>query len=253
MSRILFQASCAIGFALAATAWIVPNGYCQDGDKRGKPGGTPGAKGGQPVRAPGVRFQAAANVLSEIASASDKGIPGELLEKAECVGVVPAIKRGSFVVGGKYGNGYVVCRTGGNLWSGPSAIRIQGGSFGVQIGGSETDLVFLVMTRQGKERLAQTKFTLGGDATAVAGPIGRAASADTDAWKHAELLTWSRSRGLFAGVTLEGATLRPDADENQKLYGHEISQKAILDGTVPPPKEALPLEQAVAAAVGRRR
>jgi lipid-binding SYLF domain-containing protein len=242
MSRILSKASCAIGFVMAATGLIISNGYCQDGDKRGKPGGTPG-----------VRFQDAANVFSEIASASDKGIPGDLLEKAECVGVVPAIKRGAFVVGGKYANGYVVCRTGGNHWSGPAAIRIEGGSFGVQIGGSEADLVFLVMTRQGKERLAQTKFTLGGDASAMAGPVGRTASANTDAWMHSELLSWSRSRGAFAGVTLEGATLRPDADENQKIYGHEISQKAILDGTVAPPAEALPLEQAVASAVGRRR
>jgi SH3 domain-containing YSC84-like protein 1 len=242
MLRKLLTAGCALGFVLAATDWIIPIGYCQDGDKRGKPGGTPG-----------VRLQDSANVLSEILSASDKGIPDDLLQKAACVGIVPAMKRGGFIVGAHYEKGYVVCRVEGNHWSGPSAIRIEGGSFGFQVGGSEVDLVFLVMSRRGKERLAQTKLTLGGDASAMAGPVGRAASANTDAWMHAELLSWSRSRGAFAGVALDGATLRPDADENQRLYGHEISQRAILDGTVPPPPEALPLEQAIAAALGRRR
>ena len=185
------------------------------------------------------RISESASVLSEIMHAGDNGIPDELLEKAQCVGIVPNLKRAGFIVGAKYGKGVVVCReSAGRGWSAPSMIRIEGGSIGLQIGAGETDVVFIVMNQRGMDKLMKDKFTIGADASAMAGPVGRSAEAKTDAMMHAEILSYSRSRGAFAGVSLEGATLRPDNDDNHALYGQSVSHDAILSGQVPPPESA---------------
>ena len=186
------------------------------------------------------RIRESATVLSEIMGAKDKGIPEDLLEKAQCVGVIPNLKRAGFIVGAKYGKGVVVCRTD-NGWSAPSTVRVEGGSVGFQIGAGETDLVFIVMNQRGMDRLTQDKFTIGGDASVMAGPVGRTGEANTDAMMRAEILAYSRSRGVFAGVSLEGATLRPDHEDNRELYGRETTQQEILKGAVKPPTSAEPL------------
>lgn len=183
------------------------------------------------------RIDESATVLNEIMAAPDKSIPAEIFERATCVGVIPGMKRAGFIVGGKYGKGVLTCRTGRG-WSGPSTVRIEGGSFGAQIGGGETDVVMVVMNRSGADRLMRSEFTFGGDAAAMAGPVGRAASADTDAYMRAEILTYSRSRGLFAGITLNGATLRSDDSDNALIYGRNVTHEAILKGKVKPPAVA---------------
>jgi lipid-binding SYLF domain-containing protein len=186
---------------------------------------------------PDTRLHNATVALREIMGSPDKGIPEDLIEKAQCVIVVPDLLKGAFLVGGKYGRGYATCREGqGDHWSAPAAVRIEGGSFGFQLGGSSTDLVMLVMNQHGMSRLLGDKFTIGGEASAAAGPVGRRVSADTDIAMHAEILTWSRSRGVFAGISLDGSTLRPDGSENKKLYGREIPQRDILEGHVRPPR-----------------
>jgi lipid-binding SYLF domain-containing protein len=172
--------------------------------------------------------------------AKDNGIPEDLLGKAQCVGVIPNLKRAGFIVGAKYGKGLVTCRAGGS-WSAPEMVRIEGGSVGLQIGAGETDVVFIVMNERGMNRLMKDKFTVGGDASVMAGPVGRSAQAQTDAAMHAEILAYSRSRGVFAGIALDGATLRPDNDENRELYGHEVTAQEILHGRVTPPASAEPL------------
>ena len=169
----------------------------------------------------------------------DKGVPKDLLDKSQCIVIVPDLMKGAFIFGGKYGRGFASCRHG-NTWSAPAAVRIEGGSFGFQLGGSSTDLVMLVMNWRGMQRLLGDKFTIGGEAEAAAGPVGRATSAQTDLAMHAEILTWSRSRGLFGGISLEGATLRPDSSENRKLYGRDISNREILDTGVRTPPAARP-------------
>jgi len=184
------------------------------------------------------RLDAAANVLSEIMGAPDKGIPKELLEKAACVVIVPGVKKGAFIVGVKYGRGFIVCRKPRRGWSAPAGVKVEGGSVGFQIGGSETDVVLLVMNKGAVDKLLSSKFTIGADASAAAGPVGRAASAETDAQMHAQLLTYSRSRGLFAGISLEGATLRPDDDANKDLYGKASSNQDIVHGSMAPPPAA---------------
>ena len=157
------------------------------------------------------RLDASADTLMDMMRAADNGIPQDLLDKAHCVVVVPGMKKAGFIFGAKYGRGFAVCRrAGGSGWSAPAAMRSEGGSFGFQIGISDTDIVLLVMNDGGMKRLLSDKFTLGGEATVAAGPIGRDASAETDAMMHAEMLSYSRSHGLFAGISLEGATLRPD-------------------------------------------
>jgi len=179
------------------------------------------------------RVRESALVLNEIMSAGDKGIPEDLLQKAECVGIVPNLKRAGFVIGGQYGKGVLTCRTNGHKgWSAVSTVRIEGGSVGFQIGAGETDLVFIVMNESGMNRLTKDKFTFGADASVMAGPLGRAADARTDASLKAEILAWSRSRGVFAGISLEGATLRPDAEDNAKMYGHAVTQEELLHGHV---------------------
>jgi lipid-binding SYLF domain-containing protein len=182
------------------------------------------------------RVRESAGVLDEIMNAGDKGIPQDLLAKAQCVGVVPNLKRAGFIVGGQYGKGLLTCRTNerGSGWSAPSTIRVEGGSIGFQIGAGETDVVFIVMNQSGMRKLEEDKFTVGGDASVMAGPIGRSAQAATDAQMHAEILAYSRSRGVFAGVSLQGATLRPDNDDNEKIYGKRVTQHELLDGSVKP-------------------
>jgi SH3 domain-containing YSC84-like protein 1 len=184
------------------------------------------------------RLDASADVLTDMMHANDKGIPQDLLNRAQCVVVVPNMKKAGFIFGAKYGRGYAVCRKqGGAGWTAPAAMRIEGGSFGLQIGGSENDVVLLVNSDKGMKHLLDDKFTLGGDANVSAGPVGRDASAQTDAALHAEILSYSRSRGVFAGLTLEGATLRPDKDADRELYGRDVTNRDILMGggvTTPP-------------------
>jgi lipid-binding SYLF domain-containing protein len=186
---------------------------------------------------PEKHIRESAAVLSEIMGAKDRGIPEDLLQKAQCVGIIPNLKRAGFIVGAKYGKGIVTCRTGTG-WSAPEIVRIEGGSIGLQIGAGETDVVFLVMNERGMNRLMEDKFTLGGDASVMAGPVGRSAEAETDAMMHAEILAYSRSRGVFAGISLEGATLRPDKDDNRALYGANVTPQEILHGRVNPPAGA---------------
>ena len=185
------------------------------------------------------RLGDAATVFSEIMATPDKGIPQDLLAKAQCVIVVPGMKKGAFIVGAEYGRGFAECRkTGGVGWTAPAAVRMEGGSVGFQIGGSETDLILLVRNRKGMDRLMGDKFTLGADASVAAGPVGRTAAADTDAKMTAEILSWSRTHGVFAGVALNGATLRPDEDSNRDLYGRRLQNREILESNIAPPPEA---------------
>src|ERR1035438_4272175 len=175
------------------------------------------------------RLDDSASLLSEIMSTPDRSIPQGLLEKAHCIVLVPDLKKAAFGVGGKYGRGFALCRAaGGTGWGPPAAIRIEGGSFGLQIGVSSSDVVMLVMNERGMQKLSSSKFTIGADATAAAGPVGRNATAQTDAFMSAEILSWSRSKGLFVGVSLDGATLRNDLDENEALYGQRWTSKQIL-------------------------
>src|SRR5713226_8970465 len=189
---------------------------------------------------PDHRLRTATTVLHEILSAPDKGIPEDLLEKAQCVMIVPGLKKGAFIVRGEYGRGFALCRRDG-IWGGPAAIKFGGGSFGAQIGGESTDIVMLVMSRRGMEKLASDKFTLGGDVSAAAGPVGRTAAAATDIQLHAEILSYSRTRGAFAGVALDGTVVSEDGSEDRKLYGREVNNKAILEGAVRPPDGATQL------------
>jgi len=191
---------------------------------------------------PQERLQESAQVLSEIMHAPDKGIPRNLLDDAYCAVIVPGVKKGAFIVGGKYGRGFMVCR-GENRgkWGAPAAVRIEGGSIGWQIGGSDSDVVMLVMSPEGKRSLLQSKFTLGGNAEVAAGPVGRTTSANTDARMSAKILSWSRSHGVFAGLSLEGATLREDLDVNQELYGKRLSNREIANSNIKAPAAAQPL------------
>src|SRR5258707_2160054 len=186
---------------------------------------------------PDHRLRTATTVLDEILSAPDKGIPEDLLAKAQCVMIVPGLKKGAFIVGGEYGRGFALCRRDGQ-WEGPAAIRLGGGSFGAQIGGESTDVIMLVMNRRGMEKLATDKFTIGGDASAAAGPVGRTGAADTDILLHAEVLSYSRTRGVFARISLNGTVVSQDSSEDRKLYGHEVRNQAVLMGEVPAPAAA---------------
>jgi lipid-binding SYLF domain-containing protein len=178
---------------------------------------------------PAKRLDAAAVVFSEVMSAPDKGIPKEMLEHAHCIVIVPDLKTAAFIVGGKYGKGYLSCRNQvGTGWSAPGTVRIEGGSVGFQIGGSSTDLIMLVMNARGADKLLSSKFTLGAEGSVAAGPVGRTATAQTDAQMHADILSWSRSQGLFAGLALEGATLRQDLDDNASIYGKKLENRAIV-------------------------
>lgn len=185
------------------------------------------------------RLDDSATVFSEIMATSDKAIPGDLLEKAHCIVIVPGMKKGAFIVGGQYGKGFMSCRAAGKSgWSAPGGIIVEGGSFGFQIGGSETDVVMLVMNEKGADRLLSSKFTLGAEGEIAAGPVGRSATAQTDAKMTAEILSWSRSRGIFAGIALKGATLREDKETNEKLYKRAIGNREIITEGIAAPAAA---------------
>jgi lipid-binding SYLF domain-containing protein len=192
------------------------------------------------------RLDASADTLTDMMRASDRGIPHDLLDKAKCVVVIPGMKKVGFIFGAKYGSGFAVCRRAGGVgWTSPAAMRVEGGSVGFQIGASETDIVLLVMNDGGMRHLLSDKFTIGGEATAAAGPLGRDASAQTDAMMNAEMLSYSRSRGLFAGISLEGATLRPDEDSNRELYGHDVTNHEVLTGDFKTPAIAMKFEHSL--------
>jgi lipid-binding SYLF domain-containing protein len=192
------------------------------------------------------RLDASADTLIDMMRASDHGIPHDLLDKARCVVVVPGMKKAGFIFGAEEGRGFAVCRRGGGSgWSAPAAMRSEGGSFGFQIGASETDVVLLVMNDGGMKHLLADKFTLGGDASVAAGPIGRDASARTDVMMNAEMLSYSRSRGLFAGIALSGVSLRPDGETNRVLYGRDSTNREILTGDFKTPMAARKFERAL--------
>lgn len=185
------------------------------------------------------RVQAAANVLDEIQGAPDKGIPSEVLGSADCVAVVPSMLKGGFVVAARYGRGVASCRTEKG-WSAPAFFTVEGGSFGFQIGGQAVDLVMLIMNKQGMDNLLSSKFQLGADASVAAGPVGRQAAADTD-WKmRAQVLTYSRARGVFAGVSLDGAHIKQDKDSTRDFYGRMVPFKTSLTGEIDAPNTAHP-------------
>src|SRR3954467_14348673 len=188
------------------------------------------------------RLEESAVVFSEVMATPDKGIPQDMLANAHCIVIVPGLKTAAFVFGGKYGKGYLSCRNKDlSGWSAPATVRIEGGSVGFQIGGSHTDLIMLVMNERGADKLLSSKFTLGAEGSVAAGPVGRTATAQTDAQMHAEILSWSRSQGLFAGLALEGATLRQDQDDNVKLYGRKLENREIVTTSVRTPKAAMRL------------
>jgi lipid-binding SYLF domain-containing protein len=183
------------------------------------------------------RVQAAADVLNEIQGAPDKGIPQEVLGSAECVAVVPSMLKGGFIVGAKYGRGLASCRTEKG-WSAPAFFVLEGGSFGFQIGGQAVDLVMLIMNKEGMKHLLSSQFELGADASVAAGPVGRHAEGNTD-WKmRAEVLTYSRARGLFAGVSLNGAAIKQDKDSTRDFYGRMVPFRTSLVGEVDAPAGA---------------
>jgi len=180
------------------------------------------------------RLTAAAETLAELSTK----ISQNLANKAVCAIVVPGLKKGGFIVGAKYGRGFASCRSDSGSWTAPAGMRIEGGSFGLQVGGAESDVVILVMNKSGMEKLLKSKFTLGGDATVAAGPMGREGDAQTDALMHAEMLTWARSKGVFGGVSLDGSTMRPDDEANKELYGASATNPEVLTGKYPVPAEA---------------
>jgi lipid-binding SYLF domain-containing protein len=182
------------------------------------------------------RLHEATLVLRELVMKPDKAIPQHILDRSECIVVIPGMKKGAFFVGARYGKGYLSCRQKSNAaWSAPGTVRIEGGSVGLQIGGSESDIVMLIMNRPGVERLLGNQFTIGGAAAAGAGPVDRSVKTMTDASRTAEILSWSRTRGVFAGVSLQGATLRQDLDENFFLYGKMLDNRQIIEGNPPVP------------------
>ncbi|HZS53581.1 MAG TPA: lipid-binding SYLF domain-containing protein [Bryobacteraceae bacterium] len=180
------------------------------------------------------RLAASATVINEIMTAGDKAIPGSVFGKAYCVVVIPNMKKAGFIFSGKYGRGFASCRGPHGGWTAPGAMRVEGGGFGLQAGGSETDIVMLVMSERGMKGILASKFTLGGEASVAGGPVGRDATAQTDATMRADILSWSRSRGVFGGLSLQGGTLRADDDVNTALYGRKVSNADILTGKVKP-------------------
>jgi lipid-binding SYLF domain-containing protein len=194
---------------------LVPLSFAKDADK---------------AKAEQDRLRNADTVLKEILKVPDN-IPQELLDKARCVIVMPSVLKAAFVVGGSYGRGTMVCRTGHDFsgpWGAPAMYALEGGSIGLQIGGEATDFVLLVMNDRGADSLLHSKVKLGADASVAAGPVGRTAAADTDAYMRSEILSYSRARGVFAGISLEGSTLRPDNDANRNLYGRSVTAAQII-------------------------
>jgi lipid-binding SYLF domain-containing protein len=213
---------------IAAALVLTTLGFSQDKDEKSQTGEqTDIAK----------RLDAAANVLNEIMAAPDNGIPDNILGDAKCIAVVPSLVKFAVGIGGQHGKGVATCRTA-NGWSAPAPITITGGSWGLQLGGQATDLVMVVMNQKGMEHLLASKFKVGADASAAAGPVGRHASAETD-WKmKSEVLTYSRSRGIFAGIDLSGSEIKQDKDETHILFGKTIPFETILSGKVPAPKDS---------------
>ena len=187
---------------------------------------------------PTERLNDSATVLNELMSAGDKAIPADLFHKAYCVVVIPSLKKGGFIFSGKYGRGFASCRNPRGGWTAPGAMRVEGGGFGLQIGGEASDIVMLVMSEKGERGLLSTKFTLGADASGAAGPVGRDATAQTDPSLRADILSWSKAKGAFGGLALESGTLRPDDDVNQTIYGQKQDNKDILTGKVKPTADA---------------
>lgn len=184
------------------------------------------------------RLDKAAAVLHEVMSAPDKGIPEEVVDHAKCIAVVPHMIKGGFVFGAEGGRGVVTCRTSDHGWSAPAFFAITGGSWGLQIGVEGIDLIMVIQNDHGMQHMLQNKFQIGADASAAAGPVGRHASADTD-WKmNAEILTYSRAKGIFAGLTLNGADVRADEDSMKTVYGPDATFRSVLSGSVPPPPQA---------------
>ncbi|HEY7291759.1 MAG TPA: lipid-binding SYLF domain-containing protein [Vicinamibacterales bacterium] len=203
------------------------------------------------------RLNEAGVVLNELRGTPEKGIPQDLWQKAECVIVIPSMKKAAFVVGGEYGSGVMSCRHA-NDWSAPVFMQLAKGSWGLQIGAQETDLVLLIMNRRGLDKLLDDKVSLGGDASVAAGPVGRSAAAATDAQMHAEMLAYSRSQGVFAGIDLSGGMLKPDKEADARAYGPNVSARSIVAGTERPTtlKEAEPFLAALhghPSATGARR
>jgi SH3 domain-containing YSC84-like protein 1 len=186
-----------------------------------------------------ARLDAATTDLREMMNASDSGVPQDLIAKAACVIVVPNLKAGGFIVGGQYGKGFFTCRkTSGVGWSAPGSLRLTGGKFGLLIGGKETDVIMLVMNREGMNKMLSSKFQLGGELSAAAGPVGRSSSAMTDAAMHAQILSYSRSRGIFGGIDLGGSAVTEDQDANKEMYGKSLSNRAIFETNPPVPAQA---------------
>jgi lipid-binding SYLF domain-containing protein len=200
-----------------------------------------------------ARLSDAATLFSEVMGTPDKSIPQDLLDKSYCIVLVPGLKKAAFGLGAKYGRGFSICRNPSEPgWGPPAAIRIEGGSVGFQIGVSSTDVVLLIMNEGGMKHLTTSQFTIGADAAAAAGPVGRNTTAQTDALMNAEILSWSRSRGAFAGISLDGATLRNDIDENQAMYGQRWESKQILGSGAKPPEMAAKLLAALNKYSSRR-
>ncbi|HSU30978.1 MAG TPA: lipid-binding SYLF domain-containing protein [Bryobacteraceae bacterium] len=192
------------------------------------------------------RLKSATEDLNEIMNASDKGIPQDLMAKAECIVVIPNLKKGGFIVGAQYGAGFVSCRKKSGVgWTAPAGVKSEGGKFGFLAGGAEADVILLVMNDSGMKHMLQDKFTLGGEISAAAGPLGRDATAQTDAQMRAEILSYSRQRGVYGGLSLNGATLREDDDANKELYGRELKNREILTGDLPVPPAARPFVRAL--------
>lgn len=198
------------------------------------------------------RLQMATDVLSQMTSAPDKGIPEEVLDSAKCIAVVPHLVKGGFILGGKHGRGVATCRTA-NGWSAPAFISVGGGSAGLQIGMEGVDLIMLIMNDQGMQQLLSSKFQISGEGSAAAGPVGRHASAGTD-WKlDTQMLTYSRSKGVFAGLTLEGAVVQQDSDSTTSVYGKDVSFRSVLQGKVAAPDIARAFMKAVSDAVHKAK
>ncbi len=193
------------------------------------------------------RIQDSAQIFQEIMGTPDRAIPQDLLDSAQCIAIIPSEMKLAFFVGGNFGKGLVTCRTA-KSWSAPLFLSVKGGSFGFQWGGSSTDIILVFRGRRGLQKLLSDKFRIGGDVSAAAGPVGRSASAETDIELHAEILTYSRSRGLFAGISLSGAVVKPDDNGIKALYGPGFSREDILDGKVDTPADAMVLLQAVSKA-----
>jgi lipid-binding SYLF domain-containing protein len=202
---------------------------------------------GAQEQTPDHRLRSAADVFREVMASPDKGIPRDLLEKAECVVIVPGMKKAAFIVGGDYGKGYAVCREASGMFGAPDPVALSGGNFGLQLGIDSTDVILLVMNERGLNHLLADKFSIGGDAAAALGPVGRDAKADTDASLRSEILSWSRAHGLFAGISLNGTVVAHDKGETEKLYGREHTGRELIRGNVPPPAAAAELDNELSA------